>query len=131
MMYSMNFVTYLCSASSLEVSIGILLCALGSVYWQSLFHQLYFWYYFERPGRATRLLSKSEYEQQTKTATQKAMEDLRHYYQENPNAIDNVRAEKEVYLQRFVRGRSHLESIETDFSDDERSLIKWLSCTVQ
>ena len=94
----------------------------------------YFWYHFEKPGRHSALISKSEYEKQGQTETEKALAQLQKYLKENPDELDKVREENEIRLRRFTRGRNHLDVATQEsmfLRQRNRSRSFWSYCSIQ
>ncbi|KAI9911106.1 hypothetical protein PsorP6_008816 [Peronosclerospora sorghi] len=122
------------STSSTEASVMLILVVSLTRVFEFLATIAYFWYHFEKPGRHSALISKSEYEKQGQTETEKALAQLQKYLRENPDELDKVREDNEVRLRRFTRGRNHLDVATQEslllHKRNERRLF-WSYCAVQ
>ncbi|CAH0493604.1 unnamed protein product [Peronospora farinosa] len=98
------------STSSTEASLLLILLVSITRVFEIIATIAYFWYHFEKPGRHSALISKSEYEKQGQTETEKALAQLQQYLKENPDELDKVREDNEIRLRRFTRGRNHLDT---------------------
>lgn len=122
------------STSSTEASLLLILLASITRVFEIIATIAYFWYYFEKPGCHSTLISKSEYEKQGQIETEKALAQLQNYLKENPDELDKVREDNEIRLRRFTRGRNHLdtsmqESMLLRQRDQSRSF--WSYCSIQ
>ncbi|KUF88598.1 hypothetical protein AM587_10016041 [Phytophthora nicotianae] len=122
------------STSSTEASLLLILLVSLTRVFEIIATIAYFWYHFEKPGRHSSLISKSEYEKQGQTETEKALAQLQKYLKENPDELDKVREDNEIRLRRFTRGRNHLdvatqESMLARQRDQRRSV--WSYCSIQ
>ncbi|CAI5745690.1 unnamed protein product [Peronospora destructor] len=122
------------STSSTETSLLLILLVSITRVFEIIATIAYFWYHFEKPGRHSVLISKSEYEKQGQTETEKALAELQNYLKENPDELDKVREDNEIRLRRFARGRNHL-----DTATQESMLLRqrnqrcsiWSYCSIQ
>uniref|UniRef100_A0AAV1UYA8 Uncharacterized protein n=1 Tax=Peronospora matthiolae TaxID=2874970 RepID=A0AAV1UYA8_9STRA len=122
------------STSSTEASLLLVLLVSLTRAFEIIATIAYFWYHFEKPGRHSALISKSEYEKQGQTETDKALAQLQKYLKENPDEMDKVREDNEIRLRRFTRGRNHLdvatrESMLLRQRNQNRSF--WSYCSIQ
>ncbi|KAG6972192.1 hypothetical protein JG687_00001614 [Phytophthora cactorum] len=122
------------STSSTEASLLLILLVSLTRVFEIIATIAYFWYHFEKPGRHTNLISKTEYEKEGQTETEKALAQLQKYLKENPDELDKVREDNEIRLRRFTRGRNHLdvatqESMLARQRDQRQSF--WSYCSIQ
>ncbi|CAI5737491.1 unnamed protein product [Hyaloperonospora brassicae] len=122
------------STSSTEASMLLVLLVSLTRAFEIIATVAYFWYHFEKPGRHSALISKSEYEKQGQTETEKALAQLQKYLKENPDELDKVREENEIRLRRFTRGRNHLDVATQEsmlLRQRNRSRSFWSHCSIQ
>ncbi|KAL3674221.1 hypothetical protein V7S43_000179 [Phytophthora oleae] len=122
------------STSSTEASLLLMLTVSLTRVFEIIAAIAYFWYHFEKPGRHSNLITKSDYEKQGQTETEKALAQLQKFLKENPDELDKVREDNEIRLRRFTRGRNHLdvasqESMLSRQRNQKRSL--WSYCSIQ
>ncbi|KAL4128256.1 hypothetical protein PRIC2_007248 [Phytophthora ramorum] len=122
------------STSSTEASLLLILLVSLTRVFEIIATIAYFWYHFEKPGRHSALISKSDYQKQGQTETEKALAQLQMYLKENPDELDKVREDSEIRLRRFTRGRNHLdvatqESMLSRQRNQKRSF--WSYCSIQ
>jgi hypothetical protein len=122
------------STSSTEASLLLILLVSLTRVFEIIATIAYFWYHFEQPGRHSVLISKTEFEKQGQTETEKALAQLQMYLKENPDELDKVREDNEIRLRRFTRGRNHLdvatqESMLARQRSQKRSV--WSYCAIQ
>lgn len=122
------------STSSTETSLLMVLLVSLTRLFEVIATIAYFWYHFEKPGRHSTLISKSQYKKQGQSETEKALAQLQKYLRENPDKLDLVREDNEIRLRRFTRGRNHL-----DVTTQESMLVRqrnkrqslWSYCSIQ
>ena len=88
---------------------------------------VYFWYYAEKSGRSSKLVTEDEYLDQKSTGTQEALLALQTYLNDHPEEIDKVRGDNEVFVSRFCRGKNHLSRDERDMKQEpvKQGWIAW------
>ncbi|KAL7688116.1 putative NEMP family protein [Plasmopara halstedii] len=122
------------STSSTETSLLLILLVSLTRVFEIIATIAYFWYHFEKPGRHSNLITKSQYEKQGQFETEKALAQLQEHLKQHPEKLDLVREENEIRLRRFTRGRNHLdvatqESMLSRQPKQRRSF--WSYCSIQ
>lgn len=105
------------STSTLDTSLVIMAMVYGFKQLQQLFNYCYFWYYYEKPGVHSELITKQEYNHQSTTETKKALRQLRQHLQSNTHEWERVSIDNEIRVRRFANGKSHLQELEFDNDD--------------